>query len=251
MARICSLRKYSRWVFDIALLACVWILACMADTCSSLLKNTFTFRSLSNGSFTSRRAWASSVFSLRFDATRSARRIGSSMLLRIALTSVVNSPRNSRIFSLCSRTLRIKASLSRLSSFVCGSTSFSIFTRWKGFVSRYSATRALAKPCTRSFALPSGSFSIRRIIATVPTPNISPGPGFSIVESRCVARTRRRSLAMAASTARTDLSLPTKSGSTMCIKTTMSRTGRSGSVSGISMGSSSSSITSIVSPVSS
>ena len=72
------------------------------------------------------------------------------------------------------------------------------------------------------------------MMPTVPIAWMSSGVGFSTSRAFCVAKKIIRLPASAASMALIDISRPTNSGSTMYGNTTMSRTGSSGSWSGIS-----------------
>ena len=90
-------------------------------------------------------------------------------------------------------------------------------------------TRARCVPSTRTFTVPSGSFSICRMVATLPISYRSSAAGSSL--AACFWATSRMCFpaSIAASNALIDLGRPTNSGITMCGKTTTSRSGSSGS----------------------
>ena len=82
--------------------------------------------------------------------------------------SELSSPRSPRIFSDCSRTLRISASTSRVTFSTAGSGSRSTCTRKGARLRTNRAMLPLATPCTSTFTRPSGSFSSRSTRPTVP-----------------------------------------------------------------------------------
>ncbi len=91
---------------------------------------------------------------------------------------------------------------------------------------------ARCRPSTSTFTVPSGSFSICRMLATQPISNMSSGLGSSLPAAFCATSMIWRPASIAASKALMDLSRPTNSGITMCGNTTTSRSGSSGSVMG-------------------
>ncbi len=163
---------------------------------------------------------------------RSASRPGSSMLVAMTMTSGEMGLPRLADFSRAAFTLRIKASSSRPFPTGSGSGIDSMRACRKGWPSSKDLMRARPTPCTSTRMRPSGSFSMRMIRATVPTVNMSSGPGSS---SSCrfwaVSRIMRLS-ARAASTALIDRSRLTYSGTIMKGKMTMSRRGRTGRTSG-------------------
>src|SRR5947209_3812703 len=101
---------------------------------------------------------------------------------------------------------------------------------------------AFIRPCTSTLTRPSGSLRWRRISETQPRPYTPSGAlGASSPGSRWVTTKTIRSFRSACSTAESEISRETKSGTTCAGNTTRSRTGRSGSTSGMSNGSCSSS----------
>ena len=92
------------------------ISCCMVRTSSSLAMSSWTRRRRSMGSRASRISCAPSTFRSRFEAVRSARRPGSSMLVAMTMTSgEIGLPRFAD-FSRAALTLRIRASSSRVCS---------------------------------------------------------------------------------------------------------------------------------------
>ena len=89
-------------------------------------------------------------------------------------------------------------------------------------------TLARCCPSTRTFTVPSGNFSICKMVDTQPTSNISVASGSSLAAVFCATSIMRRSVSMALSSALMLLGRPTKSGMTMCGKTTTSRNGNIG-----------------------
>src|SRR5208282_2299250 len=84
---------------------------------------------------------------------------------------------------------------------------------------------ARSVPSTRTLMLPSGSFTLCTIFASVPTEWISSGFGSSTEASCWVTRKIFLSPASASSSARTDASRPTMNGCIISGKMTISRTG--------------------------
>ncbi len=68
------------------------------------------------------------------------------------------------------------------------------------------------------------------MVPSVPISKMSSGEGSLVFAFFCAARRMSFSCAIASSSAAMDFSRPTKSGTTMCGKTMMSRSGRSGTV---------------------
>ena len=167
IAFICSRRKYSRWLLDISSFAWFWIFACISASCSSRERRLLTRISRATGSSSSSTDCASSIFRRRFDATRSASTPG---LLMFSVTIRISTGMflSDRIFSIFSLDARISASTSSAPSFIGDSTIRSIRTRTAGFASMNSTIFPFTTPWMRIFSRPSGSFSIRMIIATVP-----------------------------------------------------------------------------------
>ena len=83
-------------------------------------------------------------------------------------------------------------------------------------------------PSTSTFTVPSGSFRSCRTLASAPTRKMPSAVGSSSVASFWLASRICLSSFITASSARTDFSRPTKSGTIMCGNTTMSRNGRTG-----------------------
>ncbi len=165
----CWRRKNSRWERSISPLAWEEISCCMARTSSSFAVSSCTLRSLSTGSTASRISCAPSTFRSRFEAVRSARRPGSSMLVAMTITSgEIGLPRLAD-FSSAAFTLRISASTSRPFSPTSGSTTGSTRACRCGWPSSKDWMRARPMPWTRTRIRPSGSFSMRMMSATVPT----------------------------------------------------------------------------------
>ncbi len=115
IAFICWRRKNSRWLRSISPLAWEEISCCMVRTSSSLAMSSWTRRRRSTGSMASRISCAPSTLRSRFEAVRSARRPGSSMLVAMTMTSGEMGLPRFCDFSRAAFTLRIRASISRLS----------------------------------------------------------------------------------------------------------------------------------------
>src|SRR5690606_35251325 len=164
---------------------------------------------------------------LRCAATVSARRPGT----WICATAVRISGGTLRLsftyFSKPARTVRISASLSalRVSTSSTGSTS----QAKKGSDCTKVRMRARCRPSTSTFTVPSGRRRCWSTTPIVPISNRSAAPGSSRATWRCATSRSCRSPWLAASSAAIDLARPTKSGTTMCGNTTMSRSGSSGS----------------------
>ncbi len=123
-------------------------------------------------------------------------------------------------------TERISACSSTVGEASSGSSSAStcryFSLAWKAF------TRARTFPSTSTLTVPSGSRSSWMMVPTVPTAKMSSSPG-SLVLAFFWAHSRMAlSPFMASSRAAIDFCRPTKSGTTMCGKTMMSRSGSSG-----------------------
>ena len=191
-----------------------------------------TLRSRATGSSSSRIACASASLSSRLLATRSARRPGSSRLATMTMTSGEIDFPSCTAFSSSWRTLRTSASTSRVPGGSGWSVSCSIFACRKGSVCARWTTRARATPCTRMRMRPSGSFSMRMMLAAVPTSKRSAGCGSSTAGSRCATSISMRFSASERSTAWMLFSRATDSGRMMKGKSTMSRSGSTGSRSG-------------------
>jgi hypothetical protein len=88
--------------------------------------------------------------------------------------------------------------------------------------------RARCPPSTSTLTVPSGSFSSCSTVPTVPTMKMSAVVGSSCAAFFCVTSRICLSSFITSSSARTDFSRPTNSGTIMCGKTTMSRSGRTG-----------------------
>ena len=85
-----------------------------------------------------------------------------------------------------------------------------------------------AAPSTSTFTVPSGSFSSCSTLASVPTSKIASVAGSSSEAFFCVASRMNVSERITSSSALIDFSRPTNSGTIMCGKTTMSRSGSTG-----------------------
>src|SRR3954467_11110762 len=90
--------------------------------------------------------------------------------------------------------------------------------------------RARFLPSTSTLTVPSGRRSSWRMVPRVPISKMSSGAGSLVLAFFCAARRMSLSCAIASSSAAMDFSRPTKSGTTMCGKTMMSRSGSSGTV---------------------
>ena len=87
---------------------------------------------------------------------------------------------------------------------------------------------ARAPPSTSTFTVPSGSFSICRMLETQPIEYMSPGPGSSLAADFCATSRIDFPASIAVSIALMDFGRPTKSGITIWGNTTTSRNGSSG-----------------------
>ena len=83
-------------------------------------------------------------------------------------------------------------------------------------------------PSTSTFTVPSGSFRSWSTFAKTPTRKMPSAVGSSTAGSIWLDSRICLSSCITSSSARTDFSRPTKSGTTMCGNTTMSRSGRTG-----------------------
>src|SRR5690242_20250621 len=88
--------------------------------------------------------------------------------------------------------------------------------------------RARWPPSTSTFTVPSGSFSIWRMLEMQPILYRSSAAGSSLAADFCATSRMLLPASMAISIALIDFGRPTKSGITMCGKTTTSRSGSSG-----------------------
>ena len=89
-------------------------------------------------------------------------------------------------------------------------------------------TETRSSPSTKTRTVPSGNFKSCRIFAIQPRSKRSFAAGSSVSDSFCVKSTMRFSACITSSRAAIDFSRPTKSGTTICGKTTISRRGRMG-----------------------
>ena len=234
IARTCCRRKYSRCERSISPRACEEISCCIVSTVISLARLSLTRRSRSIALVDSRIRCASSSFRSRLEAARSESLAGSSRFAAMTMTSCEIALPSETDFSMFCLTLRSRASCSGGSSLaVSGSSSRVILAFRYGSSERIESMRARDRPCTSSRIRPSGSFNMRMMAATVPTPNRSSGRGVSLVASRCATSMMIRCSASAASTAVIDFSRETESGRMMKGKTTTSFNGRTGRMSGI------------------
>ena len=90
--------------------------------------------------------------------------------------------------------------------------------------------RARLLPSTSTLTVPSGKRSSWRMVPSVPISKMSSGAGSLVFAFFCAARRMSLSWDIASSSAAIDFSRPTKSGTTMCGKTMMSRSGSRGTV---------------------
>ncbi len=176
-----------------------------------------------------------SSLSGRWAAMVSARRPASSMLeieVRISdgifLLSLT-------YWSNCCITARRRASSSMAwaaSRSCAGSIGATCAMKWLS-PSRMLSTLARCPPSTSTFTVPSGSFSICRMVATQPISNMSSVEGSSLAATFWATSMIRRSASMADSRALMLLGRPTNRGITMCGNTTTSRRGNSGRSTGV------------------
>jgi hypothetical protein len=94
--------------------------------------------------------------------------------------------------------------------------------------SLYFTTLARSTPSTSTLTVPSGSFKSCRTLASVPTSKIASVAGSSSDAFFWVANRINVSDFITSSSAWIDFSRPTNSGTIMCGKTTMSRSGSTG-----------------------
>src|SRR4051812_31132150 len=90
--------------------------------------------------------------------------------------------------------------------------------------------RARFLPSTSTFTVPSGRRNSCKMVPSVPISKMSSGAGSLVFAFFCAARRMSLSCAIASSSAAMDFSRPTNSGTTMCGKTMMSRSGSRGTV---------------------
>ena len=126
-------------------------------------------------------------------------------------------------------TVRPSASSSALSASWSGIASVNA-SKYES-VSLKEVMRARRPPSTSTLTVPSGSFSSCRIVDTVPIRKMSSAVGSSCAAFFCATRRICLSSFITASSARTDFSRPTNSGTIMCGNTTMSRSGSTASAS--------------------
>ena len=101
-----------------------------------------------------------------------------------------------------------------------------------GSVAMKSSSRIRSRPCTISRTVPSGARMSWWMTAAVPIGCRSSGPG-SLSSSRCATRASMRLPRITSSTSWTERGSPTVSGTTASGSTTASRSGKTGSVSGM------------------
>ena len=116
------------------------------------------------------------------------------------------------------------ASFPRLSPKGTGSISA---LKWL-FSSITCSTLARCVPSTRTLTVPSGSLSICKILAILPTRYKSSTVGSSLAAAFCATKTMLLPISMADSKALIDFERPTNNGITMCGNTTTSRKGSNG-----------------------
>ena len=126
----------------------------------------------------------------------------------------------------CSTTWRIMATTSLPDAVTASFMATAASTYSPRSLSCSSCAREL--PWTSTRTVPSGSLSNWSTCATTPTSNRSSRSGSSHPGSSCARRKMSLLPSIAASSAATDLSRPTNSGTTMPGNTTMSRRGRRG-----------------------
>src|SRR2546421_2841256 len=197
----------------------------MSTSCSSCSSSFSSRLSTANRSST---ACLFSSFSGRCAAMVSARRPASSMPAMDVRISGGIFLLSLTYWSNCCVTARRNASISGLVS-ASGGTGATSATKCSP-LSRMTWVLARWMPSTSTFTVPSGSFSICRMLDTQPTSNMSSGFGSSLPAAFCATSMICRPASIAASSALMDLGRPTKSGITMWGKTTTSRSGSSGSV---------------------
>ena len=131
-------------------------------------------------------------------------------------------------WSNCCMTARRRASTSLCISLPSAATSgVTVAVKWDS-PSSMRFTLARCWPSTSTLTVPSGSFSICKMVETQPTSNMSDTAGSSLAAVFCATSMIRRSASIAASSALMLLGRPTNSGITMCGKTTTSRNGNNG-----------------------
>ncbi len=157
-----------------------------------------------------------SSLSGRWAAIVSAKRPGSSMLEMEVRISGGIFLLSLTYWSNCCITARRRASISLLSSDCSetGSTGVTAATKWAS-PSTIDLTKARCWPSTRTFTVPSGNFSICKMVDTQPTSNMSSTLGSSLAAVFWATSMMRRSAAMADSSALMLLGRPTNSGITM------------------------------------
>ena len=171
-----------------------------------------------------------SSLSGRCAAIVSARRPGSSMPAMEVRISGGIFLLSLTYWSNCCVTARRRASTSGDVS-VCGATGTDSATKCSP-LSLISLVDARWMPSTSTLTVPSGSFSICRMLETQPISNMSSARGSSLPAAFWATSMIWRPASIAASKALMDLGRPTNSGITMCGNTTTSRSGSSGSVIG-------------------
>src|ERR1041385_4536851 len=228
----CWRRKNSRWPFSISDWTWDWIFEPSSTTSSSRFRIARIARRRASTFSSSRRACLSSVLIRSVEATRCESALVSSTLAA-ASSSSAGRYGTSEIRRLNSFwTLRVRASSSSLSSTMSGTSRNSPTRYGSSWTRRSSSMRPT--PGTRIRSVPSGTRIILWTTAAVPTSCRSSQPGSSTSEPRTVTSARIRSPATTSSTSLIERSCPIASGETDCGKTTVSFSGRTGSVDGIS-----------------
>ncbi|OPZ59134.1 MAG: hypothetical protein BWY87_01151 [Deltaproteobacteria bacterium ADurb.Bin510] len=199
----------------------------MSTSCSSSSSSFSSRLATTNRSST---LCLASSFSGRCAAMVSARRPGSSMPAMLVRISGGIFLLSLTYWSNCCVTARRRASTSGDGSPAgCTGTTSAVkcsAVSWMALVS------ARCTPSTSTFTVPSGSFSICRMLETQPISNMSSGLGSSLPAAFWATSMIWRPASIAASSALMDLGRPTNSGMTMCGNTTTSRSGSRGSVMG-------------------
>ncbi len=186
MAFICSLRKYSLWLFEIFSLICSWILFWIRRSSCSLLMKTRAFSMRFWTSMVSSISCCSERWTLRMLATKSAILPGWSMLTMLTRISSVNSGLFSDTLRISAMRARVSALTSRVSRF--SSSRYSTPAERGGTSERYFMTRKRLTVWMKMLMPPSGRLILRTILAAVPTWCRSFGAGLRVSSS--LVRTR-------------------------------------------------------------
>ena len=228
IALSCCRRKWSRWALDSSLPTCSWIFVESSSTASCRERYCPSRSSRVRTLISPSRLCFSSIVNGRLEASRSASRPGSRVLIAATCSSsgicwLWSTIRWKKRLTWCTRASSSTPS-STTSSY--GSTSP---TRY-GSVWTTLSSRARYCPWQTIRVEPSGNLSIFRTMPTQTIGNRSSIPGASFSGCNWLTRATIRSPIIASSISRMPLGRLITSGTTVCGNTTSDRNGNSGSL---------------------